>query len=148
MRPDEAILTLWQNLLMKMVWNNYFSRDLSWRDCLQLKSQIQKPLAHDVVVVQLLSCVQLFVTPWLYSTPGFPVLHYLPVFTQIYVHWISDVIRPSHPLSPPSPFAFNLSQHQSFPMSQLFTLGGQGIGPSASAFHDTKLTSVKLCQTL
>ena len=112
MRPDEAILTLWQNLLMKMVWNNYFSRDLSWRDCLQLKSQIQKPLAHDVVVVQLLSCVQLFVTPWLYSTPGFPVLHYLPVFTQIYVHWISDVIRPSHPLSPPSPFAFNLSQHQ------------------------------------
>ena len=46
------------------------------------------------------------------STAGFPVLHYLPEFTQIYVHWVSDTIQPSHPLSPPSPPALNLSQHQ------------------------------------
>ena len=46
------------------------------------------------------------------STPGFPVLHYLLEFTQTYVHWVSDAIQPSHPLSPPSPPAFNLSQHQ------------------------------------
>ena len=48
------------------------------------------------------------------STPVFPVLHYLPEFAQTHIHWISDTIQPSHPLSSPSPPAFNLSQHQSF----------------------------------
>ena len=43
---------------------------------------------------------------------GSPVLHYLPKFAQIRVHWIGDAIQPSHPLSPVSP-ALNLSQHQS-----------------------------------
>ena len=46
------------------------------------------------------------------STPGLPVHHQLPEFTQTYVHWVSDAIQPSHPLSSPSPLAFNLSQHQ------------------------------------
>ena len=46
------------------------------------------------------------------SKPGFPVLYYLLEFSQTHVHWISDAIQPSHPLSSPSPFAFNLSQHQ------------------------------------
>ena len=46
------------------------------------------------------------------STPGSPVLHYLPEFAQTHVHWVSDAIQPSHPLSPPSPPAFSLSQHQ------------------------------------
>ena len=47
------------------------------------------------------------------STPGFPVLHYLSQFIQTQVHWVSDAIQPSHPLSPPSPPALNLSEHQS-----------------------------------
>ena len=46
------------------------------------------------------------------SMPGFPVLYYLPEFSQTQVHWVSDAIQPSHPLSSPSPPAFNLSQHQ------------------------------------
>ena len=46
------------------------------------------------------------------STPGFPVYHQLPEFTQNGVHWISDSIQPSHHLSSPSPFTFSLSQHQ------------------------------------
>ena len=46
------------------------------------------------------------------STPGLPVHHQLPEFTQTHVHWVSDAIQPSHPLSSPSPPAFNLSQHQ------------------------------------
>ena len=46
------------------------------------------------------------------STPGFPVLHYLPDFAQIHVRWVGDAISPSHPLQPSFPFAFNLSQHQ------------------------------------
>ena len=46
------------------------------------------------------------------STPGLPVHHQLPEFTQTHVHWVGDSIQPSHPLSSPSPSAFNLSQNQ------------------------------------
>ena len=46
------------------------------------------------------------------KTPGLPVHHQLPEFTQTHVHWVGDAIQPSHPLSSPSPPAFNLSQHQ------------------------------------
>ena len=46
------------------------------------------------------------------STPGSPVLYYLPEFAQIHVYWIADAIQPSHPLLFPFPFAFSLSQHQ------------------------------------
>ena len=49
-------------------------------------------------------------TPWV--TPGLPIHHQLLEFTQTHVHHISDAIQPSHPLSSPSPPAFNLSQHQ------------------------------------
>ena len=46
------------------------------------------------------------------STPGLPVHHQLPEFTQTHVHRVGDAIQPSHPLTPPSPRAFSLSQHQ------------------------------------
>ena len=45
------------------------------------------------------------------TMPGFPVLHCLQELAEIHVHWVSDAIQPSHPLSSPSP-AFRLSQHQ------------------------------------
>ena len=65
----------------------------------------------DPTSVHSLSCV------WLCdhmdcSTPGFPVPHQLPELTQTHVHRVGDTIQPSHPLSSPSPPAFNLSQHQ------------------------------------
>ena len=47
-----------------------------------------------------------------YSTPGFAVHHQLLELVQTHAHWVSDAIQPSHPLSPPSPPAFSLSQHQ------------------------------------
>ena len=46
------------------------------------------------------------------STPGLPVHHQPPEFTQTHVHWVSDAIQPSHSLSSPSLPTFNLSQHQ------------------------------------
>ena len=46
------------------------------------------------------------------SMLGLPVRHQLPELIQTHVHRVSDAIRPSHPLSPPSPPALNLSQHQ------------------------------------
>ena len=92
-----------------------------------------------------------------YSITDFPVLHHLLEFVQTHVHWTNDAIQPSHPLSPPSP-VLNLSQHQSlfqwissscqvakvlelqhqsfpapgsFPVSWLFSSGGQSIRASA-----------------
>ena len=53
-----------------------------------------------------------FCDPMDCSTSGFPVLHYLPDFAQIYVHCISDAIQPSHSLTPSSLSALSLSQHQ------------------------------------
>ena len=47
------------------------------------------------------------------STPGLPVHHQLPEFTQTHLHRVSDAIQPSHPLSSPSPPASNPSQYQS-----------------------------------
>ena len=46
------------------------------------------------------------------SMSGFPIPYELPELAQTHVHWVSDAIQPSHPLSSPSPPAFNLSQHQ------------------------------------
>ena len=47
------------------------------------------------------------------STPGLPVPHHFPEFAEVHhVHCIGDAIQTSHPLLPPSPFAFSLSQHQ------------------------------------
>ena len=50
--------------------------------------------------------------PMNHSTPGLPVHHQLPEFTQTHAHWVGDAIQPSHPLSSPSPPAPNPSQHQ------------------------------------
>ena len=46
------------------------------------------------------------------STPSFPVHHQLPELAQTHVHQVGVAIQPSHPLSSPSPPAFNLAQHQ------------------------------------
>ena len=51
--------------------------------------------------------------PMYCSTPGLPGVHHqVPEFIQTHVHQVSNAIQPSHPLSSPSPPAFNLSQHQ------------------------------------
>ena len=66
--------------------------------------------SHHISSVQSLSRVRLFVTPW--TTAHQAVHHHFPEFTQTHVHQVSDAIQPSHPLSSPSPLAFNFSQHQ------------------------------------
>ena len=69
----------------------------------------------DCASIQFSSVAQLCLTPCDpidCSTPGLPVHHQLPEFTQTHVHRICDAIQLSHPLSAPSPTAFNLSQHQ------------------------------------
>ena len=68
------------------------------------------------------------------STPGFPVLQYLPEFSQIHVQWVCDAVQSPHPLSLPSAPAFIFSPGSgSFQMSRLFASGGQCIEASASS---------------
>ena len=65
--------------------------------------------------VQFSSVTQLCPTlcdPMNHSTPGLPVQHKLPEFTQTHDHWVGGAMQPSHPLSSPSPPAPNSSQHQ------------------------------------
>ena len=68
--------------------------------CMKVKSESE--------VIQ--SC-PILCNPMNCSTPGLPDHHQLLETTQTHVHWVSDAIQPSHPLSSPSP-ALNLSQHQ------------------------------------
>ena len=85
-------------------------------------------------LVQLLSHVQLFATPWTTALQASLSITNSRSPPKPHVHRVGDAIQPSHPLSSPSPPAFNLSQHQGFfPMSQFFASGGQSIGTSASA---------------
>ena len=82
-----------------------------------LKLNIQKTkIMASGPIVQFSSVAQSCPTlcdPMNCSTPGLPVHHQLPEFTQTHVHRVGDAIQPSHPLSSPSPPAPNPSQHQS-----------------------------------
>ena len=73
---------------------------------------INNKLKHQYQFSSVAQLCPTFCDPMDSSTPGLPVHHQLPEFTQTHVHWVSDAIQPSHPLSSPSPPAFNLSQHQ------------------------------------
>ena len=73
-------------------------------------------ICHYKISIQFSSVAQSCPTlcnPMTPSTPGLPVHHQLPEFTQTHVHWVGDTIQASHPLSSPSPPAPNPSQHQS-----------------------------------
>ena len=74
-----------------------------WFDLLAVQFSSVQSLSH-VWLCDPMGCI----------TPGLPVHHQLPEFTQTHVHWVSDAIQPSYLLSSPSPPAFNLSQHQGF----------------------------------
>ena len=65
------------------------------------------------------------------STPGLPVHHHLPEFTQTQIHWVRDAI--SSLVVPFSSCPQSLPASESFPMSQLFAWGGQSTGASALA---------------
>ena len=81
-------------------------KELTWkRICIKICQHVSQS-------VQSLSRVQLFATPWTAAHQASLSIPQLLEFTQIYVHWIGDAIQPSHPLSSPSPPAFNLSQRQ------------------------------------
>ena len=99
-----------KSLLMKV-------KEESEKYGLKLNIQNNKIMASRLISsVQFISVDQSCPThcdPMNHSTPGLPVHHYLPEFTQTHVHRIGDVIQPSHPLSSPFPSAPKPFQHQS-----------------------------------
>ena len=119
------------NEMKKLLWSPVSSirvkldvRDVSggliWTQGICVSYVFQLPMIHiyvsSVKPVQFTSVPQSCPTlcdPMNRSTPGLPVHHQLPEFTQTHVHQLSDAIQPSHPLSSPSPPAPNPSQHQS-----------------------------------
>ena len=119
----ETLLPFWRiQLLFKSSqlcpwWHQIYTNDLS------LNSEYEREFEFFLSInirqlfsVQFNSVAQSCPTlcdPMNCSTPGLPVHHQLPEFTQIHIHRVSDAIQPSHPLSSPSPPAPNPSQHQS-----------------------------------
>ena len=83
----------------------------------QIKTTMRYPLTSvrirsDQIRSVAHSCLTLC-NPMNRSTPGLPVHHQLPEFTETHIHWVGEAIQPSHPRSSPSPPAPNPSQHQS-----------------------------------
>ena len=70
------------------------------------------PIIYDFQFSSVTQLCPALSNPMDYSTPGFLIHHQLPQLAQTYAHWVANAIQPSHPLSSPSPPAFNLSQHQ------------------------------------
>ena len=92
-------------------WLLWATTVLCWSLRLMLVSFVPVPTPW----LQFSSVAQLCLTlcnPMDCSTPSLPVYHQVLEFTRTHVHWVGDAIQPSHPLSSPSPPAFNLSQHQ------------------------------------
>ena len=109
-----------------------FSKQRTWLSIIKCLWQVENILKYLTLLKVILICVMnnnqvsSVTQSWLCdpmdcSMPGFPVHHQLLEFTQTHVLGVGDAIQSSHPLSFPSPSAFNLSHLQSFQMSQFFT---------------------------
>ena len=104
------------------IWSSilWIQSSLHFRQCCVLSNTFcihyfSIPFFDFSVSVQFSSVTQSCLTlcdPMNCSMPGLPVHHQLPEFIQTHIHWVGDAIQPSHPLSSPSPPAFNFSQHQ------------------------------------
>ena len=98
----------WQNVLLPR--SMFRELDTQMRSAGAASPELVQSVSQSVSSVSQ-SCPTLC-DPMNRSTPGLPVRHQLPEFTQTHVHRVGDAIQPSHPLSSPSPPAPNPSQHQ------------------------------------
>ena len=88
------------------------SRDAVAREIQRLSTEWDSVQLSSVQSISVAHSCPTLCDPMNCSTPGLPVHHQLPEFTQTHAHGVGDAIQPSHPLSSPSPPALNPSQHQ------------------------------------
>ena len=89
----------------------YFLREAFFNQPMQMDPTLTLILYHSVQFSSVTESCSTLCDPMDCSTPGFPVHHQVPELAQTHVHQGGDAIQPPHPLSSPSPPAFNLSQH-------------------------------------
>ena len=111
---SEHFLTPHRNINQKMNWKpkcetGYYKTLIGnyWKNNAMIFSSVSSVQFSSVTRSCLTLCDSMK-----YSTPGLSVHQQFPEPSQTHVHWVSDAIQPSHPLSSPSPPALNLSQHQ------------------------------------
>ena len=105
---------------------------LQWSNILWDRQTVISNLRGIIQFSSVAHLCPVFCDPMDCSMPGLPVHHQLPELARIHVRWVGDAIQPSHPLSPPSPSAFNISQHQ-------------GLSQWVSSLHQmTKILEIQL----
>ena len=92
-----------------LFWISFLFRSLQSKESSSLSHALG---AHSVQFSSVTQSCLTLCNPMNCSTPGLPVHHQLPEFTQTHIHQVGDAIQPSHPLSSPSSPAPNPSQHQ------------------------------------
>ena len=111
-----GLVTFCFPLLLPFFWINYFYSFLAFHFILSAEvltiSFVGLYFSNSVQFSSVTQSCPTLCDPMNRSTPGLPVHHQLPEFTQTHIHQVSDAIQPSHPLSSPSPPAPNRSQHQ------------------------------------
>ena len=107
---ESKIIMVKQQEILNSSVDCYLVKDKGEKGLLELDTG--KENGDQFSSVQSLSCVWLFATPWTAACQA-SIHRWIPEFTQTHVHWVSDAIQPTHPLSSPSPPAFNLPKHQS-----------------------------------
>ena len=113
--PEKEFRVMIVTMISKILGEKWRQPEYTTKDQIA-GEQKRKGIKRSTSSVQFSSAAQSCPTlrdPMNHSTPGLPVHHQLPEFTQTHIHRVSDAIQPSHPLSSPSPPVPNTSQHQS-----------------------------------
>ena len=121
-QPGLSLIRPWRGKLVKLLPSPFISLSfLIWQSFLKVRCLVL--VSHSVQFSSVAQSCPTLGDPMNHSTPGLPVHHQLPEFTQTHVHRVSDAIQPSHPLS------------SSSPPVQLFTTPWTVCSPPGSSVH-------------
>ena len=110
--PFSAMITLSKCTLLANFKDTIEYCQLKWPCCTLESQKCIHTVNHHIQFSSITQACPTLCDPMDCHTSDLPVHHQLPELTQTPIHSVGDTIQPSHPLSSPSPPAFNLSQHQ------------------------------------